>query len=144
PALGPAPAPAPGADPGTARWDDLVERTPARRGPTTALAAERARQARMAVVGPVTERWAPEQAGPVHENWQLAPPIGPATDLWALGALLFRAVQGHAPYPEESTAEQVQMVCAAPPAFAVACETLRPVVEQPQLHASNGTPSGAE
>ncbi|MFJ5529632.1 protein kinase [Streptomyces sp. NPDC093261] len=99
------------------------------RGPTTALAAERARQARMAVVGPVTERWAPEQAGPVHENWQLAPPIGPATDLWALGALLFRAVQGHAPYPEESTAELVQLVCSEPPAFAEECGPLRPVVE---------------
>ncbi|MEV5904740.1 serine/threonine protein kinase, partial [Streptomyces sp. NPDC052127] len=97
--------------------------------PATALAAERARQARMAVVGPVTERWAPEQAGPVHENWQLAAPIGPATDLWALGALLFRAVQGHAPYPEESTAELVQMVCAEPPAFAEECGPLRPVVE---------------
>jgi hypothetical protein len=83
----------------------------------------------MAVVGPVTERWAPEQAGPVHENWQLAAPIGPATDLWALGALLFRAVQGHAPYPEESTAELVQIVCAEPPAFAEECGPLRPVVE---------------
>jgi hypothetical protein len=83
----------------------------------------------MAVVGPVTERWAPEQAGPVHENWQLAAPIGPATDLWALGALLFRAVQGHAPYPEESTAELVQMVCAEPPAYAEECGPLRPVVE---------------
>ncbi|MGI5457179.1 protein kinase [Streptomyces sp. CA-249302] len=112
------------------RWDDLVAGTPApTRGPATALAAERARQARMAVVGPVTERWAPEQAGPVHENWQLAAPIGPATDLWALGALLFRAVQGHAPYPEESTAELVQMVCAEPPAFAEECGPLRPVVE---------------
>ncbi|WP_200418875.1 protein kinase [Streptomyces sp. Y2F8-2] len=99
------------------------------RGPATPLAAERARQARMAVVGPVTERWAPEQAGPVHENWQLAPPIGPATDLWALGALLFRAVQGHAPYPEESTAELVQLVCSEPPAFAEECGPLRPVVE---------------
>ncbi|MET8244770.1 protein kinase [Streptomyces sp. NPDC005202] len=112
-----------------ARWDDLVAGTPARRGPATALAAERARQARMTVVGPVTERWAPEQAGPVHENWQLAAPIGPATDLWALGALLFRSVQGHAPYPEESTAELVQMVCAEPPAFAEECGPLRPVVE---------------
>ncbi|WP_433451984.1 protein kinase [Streptomyces sp. CA-142005] len=101
----------------------------ARRGPATALAAERARQVRMTVVGPVTERWAPEQAGPVHENWQLAAPIGPATDLWALGALLFRAVQGHAPYPEESTAELVQLVCAEPPAFAEECGPLRPVVE---------------
>ncbi|MFE7356664.1 serine/threonine protein kinase [Streptomyces sp. NPDC057543] len=114
------------------RWDDLVAsgRTgPAYRGPVTTLAAERARQARIAVVGAVTERWAPEQAGPVHENWQLAPPIGPATDLWALGALLYRAVQGHAPYPEENAAELVQMVCAEPPAFAEECGPLRPVVE---------------
>ncbi|MER7099510.1 protein kinase [Streptomyces humidus] len=114
------------------RWDELAAGASGggpRRGPGTALAAERARQARMAVVGPVTERWAPEQAGPVHENWQLAAPIGPATDLWALGALLFRAVQGHAPYPEESTAELVQMVCAEPPAFAEECGPLRPVVE---------------
>ncbi|GGS64853.1 protein kinase [Streptomyces cinerochromogenes] len=108
------------------RWD---ESGAVRRGPGTALAAERARQVRMTVVGPVTERWAPEQAGPVHENWQLAAPIGPATDLWALGALLFRAVQGHAPYPEESTAELVQLVCAEPPAFAEECGALRPVVE---------------
>ncbi|MGW1866916.1 protein kinase [Streptomyces mauvecolor] len=99
------------------------------RGPANRLAAERARHTRMAVVGAVTERWAPEQAGPVHENWRLAPPVGPATDLWALGALLFRAVQGHAPYPEESTAELVQMVCGEPPAFAEECGPLRPVVE---------------
>ncbi|MEU1463486.1 protein kinase [Streptomyces sp. NPDC005727] len=120
------------ADPSAAgsRWDDLGAGSGAvRRGPGTALAAERARQVRMTVVGPVTERWAPEQAGPVHENWQLAAPIGPATDLWALGALLFRAVQGHAPYPEESTAELVQLVCAEPPAFAEECGPLRPVVE---------------
>ncbi|MFJ7151920.1 protein kinase [Streptomyces sp. NPDC100445] len=114
------------AGPAAARWD---EGGAVRRGPGTALAAERARQTRMTVVGPVTERWAPEQAGPVHENWQLAAPIGPATDLWALGALLFRAVQGHAPYPEESTAELVQLVCAEPPAFAEECGPLRPVVE---------------
>ncbi|MGY0024448.1 protein kinase [Streptomyces sp. YJ-C3] len=93
------------------------------------VAAERARQVRMTVVGPVTERWAPEQAYPVQESWQLAAPVGPATDLWALGALLFRAVQGHAPYPEESTPELVQMVCAEPPAFAEECGPLRPVVE---------------
>ncbi|MER6286379.1 protein kinase [Streptomyces sviceus] len=123
-------APAMEQAPAPTRWEDLQPTdAPARRGPATALAAERARQARMAVVGPVTERWAPEQAGPVHENWQLAAPIGPATDLWALGALLFRAVQGHAPYPEESTAELVQLVCAEPPAFAEECGPLRPVVE---------------
>ncbi|MFD8726451.1 protein kinase [Streptomyces sp. NPDC059611] len=113
-------------------WEEAVAGSRAAavyRGPTTPLAAERARQARIAVVGPVTERWAPEQAGPVHDNWQLAPPIGPSTDLWALGALLYRAVQGHAPYPEESAAELVQMVCAEPPAFAEECGALRPVVE---------------
>ncbi|MEV0035745.1 protein kinase [Streptomyces sp. NPDC050804] len=116
---------------GTGRWDDIVASgsVPAYRGPATPLAAERARQARIAIVGAVTERWAPEQAGPVHENWQLAPPIGPATDLWALGALLYRAVQGHAPYPEESAVELVQLVCAEPPAFAEECGPLRPVVE---------------
>ncbi|MFG2310378.1 protein kinase [Streptomyces sp. NPDC048566] len=126
----PAPdAPRAAAPGGSGGWGDLVAGGPPRRGPATALAAERARQARMAVVGPVTERWAPEQAGPVHENWQLAAPIGPATDLWALGALLFRAVQGHAPYPEDNTAELVQLVCAEPPAFAEECGPLRPVVE---------------
>ncbi|MGW7072783.1 protein kinase [Streptomyces sp. NPDC054855] len=126
----PSPSPSSPASSGHSYWDALVaERSGSRRGPATALAAERARHARMTVVGGVTERWAPEQAGPVHENWQLAPPIGPATDLWALGALLFRAVQGHAPYPEESTFELVQLVCAEPPAFAEECGPLRPVVE---------------
>ncbi|MFW6695809.1 protein kinase [Streptomyces sp. MAR4 CNX-425] len=98
-------------------------------GPGTRLAAERARQTRMQVVGAVTERWAPEQAGPVHEHWQLAPPVGPAADLWALGALLFRAVQGHPAYPEEDVAELVQLVCAEPAAHAEECGALRPVVE---------------
>ncbi|TQK52417.1 serine/threonine protein kinase [Streptomyces sp. SLBN-118] len=115
----------------TGHWDEIVAggTIPAYRGPATPLAAERARQARIAVVGAVTERWAPEQAGPVHENWQLAAPVGPATDLWALGALLYRAVQGHAPYPEESAVELVQLVCSEPPAFAEECGPLRPVVE---------------
>ncbi|MEU2221942.1 protein kinase [Streptomyces sp. NPDC018347] len=141
PGRAPGPRSVPGPGPGSGRPPGLTPVVPAqsasgwgesaggRRGPGGALAAERARQVRMTVVGPVTERWAPEQAGPVHENWQLAAPIGPATDLWALGALLFRAVQGHAPYPEESTAELVQLVCAEPPAFAEECGPLRPVVE---------------
>ncbi|MFJ7155712.1 protein kinase [Streptomyces sp. NPDC101118] len=118
------PAPRPAAPSG---WDDPAP-APGR-GPGTPLAAERARQTRIAVVGAVTERWAPEQAHPVHENWQLAAPVGPATDLWALGALLYRAVQGHAPYPEDSGAELVELVCSEPPAFAEECGPLRPVVE---------------
>ncbi|MFJ3581563.1 serine/threonine protein kinase [Streptomyces sp. NPDC090127] len=131
PAQAPDPARAP--EPASGGWDGAGEPGdepgPVYRGPATRLAAERARQARIAVVGAVTERWAPEQAGPVHENWRLAPPIGPSTDLWALGALLYRAVQGHAPYPEENAAELVQLVCAEPPAFAEECGPLRPVVE---------------
>ena len=98
-------------------------------GPHSALEQERARQNRITVVGAVTERWAPEQAHEVHGNWQLAPPVGPAADLWALGSLLFRSVQGHPPYPEESAAELVQLVCAEPPAFAEECGALRPIVE---------------
>ncbi|MFE9696980.1 protein kinase [Streptomyces sp. NPDC006270] len=123
---------APAGRDGSRAWEEAVAggvEPAVYRGPTTPLAAERARQARIAVVGAVTERWAPEQAGPVHENWRLAPPIGPSTDLWALGALLYRAVQGHAPYPEENAAELVQMVCGEPPAFAEECGPLRPVVE---------------
>jgi serine/threonine protein kinase len=98
-------------------------------GPRSALEQERARQNRITVVGAVTERWAPEQAHEVHENWRLSPPVGPAADLWALGALLFRTVQGHPPFPEESAAELVQLVCSEPPAFAEDCGPLRPVVE---------------
>ncbi|MEU9862610.1 protein kinase [Streptomyces sp. NPDC047971] len=131
PASAPQP-PVPVPAPSSGGWGDPAEATgPASvyRGPATRLAGERARQARIAVVGAVTERWAPEQAGPVHENWRLAPPIGPATDLWALGALLYRVVQGHAPYPEDNAAELVQLVCAEPPAFAEECGPLRPVVE---------------
>ncbi|MBB1261910.1 hypothetical protein H3147_24300, partial [Streptomyces sp. OF8] len=119
----------PGAREAAASWGEPAAEDGRYRGPTTALAAERARQARMTLVGPVTERWAPEQAGPVYENWRLAPPVGPAADLWALGALLFRAVQGHAPYPEENTAELVQLVCSEPPAYAEECGPLRPVIE---------------
>ncbi|MGY0059316.1 protein kinase [Streptomyces sp. LZ34] len=115
---------------GAGSWDGgAAAAHGARRGPATALAAERARQARIVVVGAVTERWAPEQAVPVHENWRLAPPVGPAADLWAVGVLLFRAVQGHAPYPEESAAELVQLVCSEAPAYAEECGPLRPVVE---------------
>ncbi|SEO17796.1 hypothetical protein SAMN05216267_101931 [Actinacidiphila rubida] len=114
---------------GDERSDGEGGAEPPRRGPQSALEQERARQNRITVVGAVTERWSPEQAHTVHENWRLSPPVGPAADLWALGALLFRSVQGHPPYPEESAAELVQLVCAEPPAFAEDCGPLRPVVE---------------
>ncbi|MEH6375423.1 serine/threonine protein kinase, partial [Streptomyces sp. KLMMK] len=119
----PPPRPAVSAPDAPAAWGSPAQQ------PGSPLAAERARQVRMVVVGAVTERWAPEQAWPVQESWQLAPPVGPAADLWALGALLFRVVQGHAPYPEDSAAELVRIVCAEPPAFAEECGALRPVVE---------------
>lgn len=96
--------------------------------PLTGLAAERARQARLTVVGPVTERWAPEQAAPVGEDAPAARP-GPAADLWAVGALLFRSVQGHPPFPEDSTAELARLVRSGPPVDAAGCGPLRPVVE---------------
>jgi hypothetical protein len=112
-------------------------------GSDPALALIRARQARITVVGPVTERWAPEQASPVHDTSPTPPPsfpgsasgpssapaAGSATDLWALGSLLYRCVHGHPPFPEESAAELVQLVCAQPPVFAGECGPLRPVLE---------------
>ncbi|ONK12001.1 serine/threonine protein kinase [Streptomyces sp. MP131-18] len=123
----PQPRPEPAQEPAPAA---AVRRAGTRyRGPDTALAAERARQARIMTVGAVTERWAPEQAGPVYENWRLAPPVGPPADFWALGALLFRAVQGYPPYPEENAAELTQAVCAEQPAFAEDCGALRPIIE---------------
>ncbi|MEV7417852.1 serine/threonine protein kinase [Streptomyces sp. NPDC089919] len=125
-AAGHAEAPGHGEAPAQATAGGTARPAPAA---VTPLAAERARQTRINVVGAVTERWAPEQAVAVHENWQLAAPVGPATDLWALGALLYRAVQGHAPYPEDSAAELVELVCSEPPAFAEECGPLRPVVE---------------
>ncbi|MDT0308524.1 hypothetical protein RM780_16385 [Streptomyces sp. DSM 44917] len=112
------------------------------RGPDSALAAERARQARIMTVGAVTERWAPEQAGPVYEHWRLAPPVGPPADFWALGALLFRAVQGYPPYPEDSAAELAQAVCAEQPAFAEDCGALRPIIESLLRQDPTERPSG--
>ncbi len=77
----------------------------------------RARDARAVVVGAVSERWAPEQAGPgavraaspeaaaeaaagIAAGW----PVGPAADAWALGALLHRALTGGPLLPEQDAA----------------------------------------
>ncbi|KRV46852.1 hypothetical protein AQ490_08680 [Wenjunlia vitaminophila] len=102
------------------------------RGTRQQVAQERARQARMGLIGPCTERWSPEQAGPVPADGGGAArrhPVGPPSDLWALGALLYRAVQGHPPFPETSAVELVDIVRNEPPAYAEDCGPLRPVVE---------------
>lgn len=113
--------------------------------PLTPLEARRARDERIVRIGAVTERWAPEQATPIlNGTWRLAPPVGPAVDLWALGALLFRVHQGHPPYPEEDVDELVAMVCAEPPAFAEGCGELRPVVESLLRQDAERRPSFAE
>ncbi|MFJ9414704.1 protein kinase [Streptomyces sp. NPDC101227] len=97
--------------------------------PSAALAAERAWQARLQIVGPVTERWAPEQAEPPEHTGELMARTVPATDLWAVGVLLFRAVQGHPPFPEESAAELAHLVRSQPPAPAGECgEDLGPLI----------------
>ncbi|MFI1966743.1 serine/threonine protein kinase [Streptomyces pathocidini] len=98
-------------------------------GPRTPLAAERAREARMVVVGALAERWAPEVAGRAYADGELRPGVGAAADFWALGVLLFRAVQGRGPYPEESAAELVELVRTRAAVFADSCGPLRPVVE---------------
>ncbi|MFG2224165.1 protein kinase [Streptomyces sp. NPDC048644] len=126
------PAPRSAEPPGASAPDLSIPRVPAPAGPPqdaapggrpgAALAAERARQARLQVIGPVTERWAPELAGP-----QASP--GAAADLWAVGALLFRCVQGRPPFPEESSVELARLVRAQLPAAADGCGRLRPVVE---------------
>jgi len=98
-------------------------------GPGTALEAQRARDTRIARVGAVTERWAPEQAAPIGETWQIAQPIAPSVDLWALGVLLFRALQGHPPFPEDDVDELLAMVWTEPPAFAGQSGEMRAIIE---------------
>ncbi|WP_438490547.1 protein kinase [Streptomyces sp. S186] len=116
----------------------------------TGLAAERARQARLQLVGAVAERWAPEQAGPADGNAEAAGPagpagpVGPAADLWAVGVLLFRAVQGYPPYPEESAAELLRLVRTQRPAEAVDGGVLRPVVAALLCQDPAGRPTAEE
>ncbi|WP_050514159.1 MULTISPECIES: protein kinase family protein [Streptomyces] len=99
--------------------------SPAFRGPSTPEQAACAHRCRMLRVGAVTERWAPEQAAGI---WPLAP-VGPAADLWALGALLYRLVQGQPPYPEDTVEDLIDAVVHAAPAPAEDCGVLRPVIE---------------
>ncbi|MFD7663480.1 hypothetical protein [Streptomyces sp. NPDC059788] len=99
--------------------------SPAFRGPSTPEQAACAHRCRMLRVGAVTERWPPEQAAGI---WPLAP-VGPATDLWALGALLYRLVQGQPPYPENTVEDLIDAVVHTAPAPAEDCGALRPVIE---------------
>ncbi|MGZ2361520.1 hypothetical protein LRE75_33385 [Streptomyces sp. 372A] len=113
--------------------------------PLSPLEARRARELRMVRVGTVAERWAPEQAAPVREgSWQLAPPVGPASDLWALGALLFRVLHGHPPFPEEDVSDLVALVCTEPAAFAEESGELRSVIESLLREDPDRRPSLAE
>ena len=106
---------------------------PARPGPSR----KRSRQARIDLVGAVTERWSPEQAGDIGQ-------VGPATDLWALGVLLYRSVQGYGPFPEESPTQLVEVIRTEPPAFAEECGPLRPVVESLLRKDPTERPDGEE
>ncbi|MEY9962365.1 serine/threonine protein kinase [Streptacidiphilus sp. MAP12-16] len=100
-------------------------------GPWTP-ARVRARDARAIIVGAVPERWSPEQAGPAPGRPADVPPqfatgrpagstapagtaagtpvgtaaglpVGPEADAWALGVLLYRALTGTPPFPQEDT-----------------------------------------
>ena len=71
----------------------------------------------------------PSRPAPCTRTGSSRRPSAPPPTSGRSGALLYRAVQGHAPYPEESAVELVQLVCAEPPAFAEECGPLRPVVE---------------
>ncbi|HWU05674.1 MAG TPA: hypothetical protein VN520_04625 [Streptomyces sp.] len=55
--------------------------------------------------------------------------MGPAADLWALGALLFRITSGYPAFPEDDAEQLVELVCAEPAAFAEDSGVLRPVIE---------------
>ncbi|OIV39255.1 hypothetical protein BIV57_01860 [Mangrovactinospora gilvigrisea] len=102
-------------------------------GPRWGVVEARDREARMGEVGPCAERWSPEQCGPAlsaatpersgagpqgasgvgfakgEPGWP--PPVaGPETDLWALGVLVFRAVHGRAPFPEEDVERLLRAV----------------------------------
>ncbi|WP_432114702.1 protein kinase domain-containing protein [Streptomyces sp. S1] len=125
PAAGTTPSRA-GAEADTTTDTVPVEERPS--GPAVPEDLEAVRQRRIALIGPVAERWAPEQATRV--KGPLLVPAGPWTDLWALGATLFKALEGVPPYPDGDMEELLLAASTGPPALAEHCGPLRAAVEQ--------------
>ncbi|MFE0772246.1 protein kinase [Streptomyces sp. NPDC058861] len=114
------------AEAGTTTDTVPVEERPS--GPAVPEDLEAVRQRRIALIGPVAERWAPEQATRV--KGPLLVPAGPWTDLWALGATLLKALEGIPPYPDGDMEELLLAASTEPPALAEHCGPLRSAVEQ--------------
>jgi tRNA A-37 threonylcarbamoyl transferase component Bud32 len=78
---------------------------------------------------------APEQA---HEN-----PGTPATDLWSLGATLYTAVEGHAPFEKGSAIATLGAVLNEEPEFE-RCRNIRPAIQALLAKAPDDRPSLTE
>jgi serine/threonine protein kinase len=76
---------------------------------------------------------APEQAGDE--------PSGPAADLWGLGATLYLAVEGRAPFEEAAT---LDAVAAGEPRPAASAGALGPVIAELLAFAPDRRPAGAQ
>jgi serine/threonine protein kinase len=66
-----------------------------------------------------TERWRPRQPDRLAPEQGLDGPVGPATDVWGLGSLLFEAATGRPPLPRSFPSDLAQRDGRAPPARAL-------------------------